>query len=211
MTQTTLPFPVSRRRGCTHYWPPLIGIVFAVNVSLHLPAGAGVAPVLAASAVVYVGAAACGRRAAAWPVFGVTVALITIAHLFDTAVGSTGVLLILGIVLAGVGFLRAATRKEMLLQALGLVGFGAMALLAAGATPLLGAYVAALGVLSHAVWDEYHHHADRVVARSFARFCAVGESRSGRSGVFDGDSRNTHANPRRSRPGGGRAAVEPTV
>jgi hypothetical protein len=70
------------------------------------------------------------------------------------------VLLILGIVLAGVGFLHAATRKEMLLQALGLVGFGAMALLAAGATPLLGAYVAALGLLSHAVWDEYHHHAD---------------------------------------------------
>jgi hypothetical protein len=83
------------------------------------------------------------------------------------------VLLILGIVLAGVGFLHAATRKEMLLQALGLVGFGAMALLAAGATPLLGAYVAALGLLSHAVRDEYHHHADRAVARSFARFCAT--------------------------------------
>jgi hypothetical protein len=116
---------------------------------------------------------AFGRRAAAWPVFGVTVVLITIAQLFDTAVGPTGVLLILGIVLAGVGFLRAATRKEMLLQALGLVGFGPMALLAAGATPLLGAYVAALGLLSHAVWDEYHHHADRVVARSFARFCAT--------------------------------------
>jgi hypothetical protein len=133
-----------------------------------------VAPVLAASAVVYVGAAAFGRRAAAWPVFGVTVALITIGQLFDTAVGPTGVLLILGIVLAGVGFLRAATtRKEMLLQALGLVGFGAMALMAAGATPLLGAYLAALGLLSHAVWDEYHHHADRVVARSFARFCAT--------------------------------------
>jgi hypothetical protein len=88
MTQTTLPLPRFATEGLLHYWPPLIGIAFAVNVSLHLPAGAGVAPVLAASAVVYVGAAAFGRRAAAWPVFGVTVTLITIGQLFDTAVGT---------------------------------------------------------------------------------------------------------------------------
>jgi hypothetical protein len=48
-----------------------------------------------------------------------------------------------------------------------------MALLATRTTPLLGAYLAALGLLAHAVWDEYHHHVDRAVARSFARFCAT--------------------------------------
>lgn len=59
-----------------------------------------------------------------------------------------------------------------MLQALGLVGFGAMALLATLAT-LLGAYLAALGLLAHAVWDGYHHHTNRVVPRAFAQFCAA--------------------------------------
>ncbi len=172
MTQMTL----SRRRfaaeGLLHSWPLLAGTAFAVNVSLHLPAGAGVAPVLAASAAVYAGAAAVGRRAA-WPVFFVTVVLITLGQLFDTAVGPTGVVLMLGALMAGFGLLRAATRKETMLQALSLVGFGAMALVATLATPLLGAYLAALGLLAHTVWDGYHHRTDRVVGRSFAQFCAA--------------------------------------
>ncbi|MPV38335.1 hypothetical protein [Georgenia subflava] len=172
MIQTTLPRPQAGTHGLLRYWPLLAGIAFAVNVSLHLPAGAGMAPVLAASAVVYVGAAAMGRRAA-WPVFVVTVVLITAGQLVDTPLGPTGLLLALGAVLAGAGLLRPATRRETQAQTLGLIGFGAIALLAAVTTPLLGGFVTALGLLAHAVWDWRHHRTGRVVASSFAQFCAA--------------------------------------
>jgi hypothetical protein len=155
------------------HWPFLVGIVFAVNVSLHLPAGAGMAPVLAASAVVYVGAAAVGSRVAAWPVFLATVVLITLGQLGVLPTGPTEAMVVLGALLAVVGLLRTTTRRVTLVQLLALVGFGAVALLGVRAAPLPGAYLVAAGLLVHAVWDGYHHRTRRVVAPSFAHFCAA--------------------------------------
>lgn len=154
-------------------WAFLVGIAFAVNVSLHLPAGAGMAPVLAASAVVYVGAASVGSRGAAWPVFLLTVVLITLGQLDVLPTGPTEAMVVLGVLLAGVGVLRPATRRVTLVQTLALVAFGAVAVLAVRAAPLLGAYLVAAGLLAHAVWDGYHHRTRRVVAPSFAHFCAA--------------------------------------
>jgi hypothetical protein len=39
--------------------------------------------------------------------------------------------------------------------------------------PEVGAYLVALALLGHAAWDAYHYLRDRVVARSYAEFCAV--------------------------------------
>jgi hypothetical protein len=37
----------------------------------------------------------------------------------------------------------------------------------------MGAYLVAAGLIAHAAWDAFHYVRDRVVARSYAEFCAV--------------------------------------
>lgn len=37
----------------------------------------------------------------------------------------------------------------------------------------VGRYLVAAGLLGHAAWDAVHWHADKIVARSFAEWCAV--------------------------------------
>lgn len=54
-----------------------------------------------------------------------------------------------------------------------MVGFTAVALTAVSVDPDLGRYIVAAGWFGHAVWDAGHLWADRVVARSFAEWCAV--------------------------------------
>ena len=89
----TTPTPTAR---LLRRWPAMAGLGFAALVVLDLAGGVDLAPVLAASAVVYLGAAAVGRRSAAWPMFALTVVVITAARFvlpFDAtwAVLATGV------------------------------------------------------------------------------------------------------------------------
>jgi hypothetical protein len=58
-------------------------------------------------------------------------------------------------------------------QALGMLGFGALALAGLVVDPDLGRYLVAAGWFLHGVWDFVHIKLDRVVARSFAEWCGV--------------------------------------
>jgi hypothetical protein len=58
-------------------------------------------------------------------------------------------------------------------QALGMVGFVAMALTAMAVDPDLGRYVVAAGWFLHGVWDFVHLKLDKVVLRSYAEWCGV--------------------------------------
>ena len=83
--------PHSRARAWFAYrWPIAAGIMFAAFVAF----GSGpadhtdLAPVITASAFVYLGSAALQRRVAAWPMFFVSVIVITIGFrvpVFDPA------------------------------------------------------------------------------------------------------------------------------
>ena len=64
-------------------WPTLAGLGFAALIAVDLMSGVEPAPVLAASAAVYLGAAALQRPAAAWPLFFATAAVMTIARLLE--------------------------------------------------------------------------------------------------------------------------------
>ena len=66
-TQPNSPLRVALRR-----WPVLVGLGFAAFIAVSLDSGVELSKVLAASAVLYLGAAAFQRRGAAWPVFGAT-------------------------------------------------------------------------------------------------------------------------------------------
>ena len=167
---TSQPQSLLRRR-----WPTLAGLGFAALIAVDLMSGVELAPVLAASAAVYLGAAALRRPAAAWPLFFATAAVITIARLLEDRFEPTWVILAGAVALLIYGLLRGAGRPGygLPLQTLGLVGFGAAAGAALVITPELGASLVAAGLLGHAAWDVHHHRTNRVVLRSLAEFCLV--------------------------------------
>jgi hypothetical protein len=165
---TSQPPSLVRRR-----WPTLVGLGFAALVALDLVSGVELAPVLAASAAVYLGAAALQRPAAAWPLFFATAVVITAARLADDRLEPTWVILAGAVALGIYGLLRGAARPGygLPLQTLALLGFGAAAGTALVVNQELGAYLVAAGLLGHAAWDAYHHRVNRVVVRSMAEFC----------------------------------------
>lgn len=165
---TSQPQSLVRRR-----WPTLAGLGFAALVAFDLMSGVELAPVLAASAAVYLGAAALRRPAAAWPLFFATGVVITVARLLEDRLEPTWVILAGAVALGVYGLLRGAARPGygLPLQTLALLGFGAAAGAALVVNPELGAYLVAAGLLGHAAWDAYHHRTNRVVVRSLAEFC----------------------------------------
>lgn len=157
-------------------WPTLAGLGFAALVALGMTSGTEMAAVLAAAAVMYLGAAALRRPRAAWPLFFATVVIITVCRLLDDRYEPTWVLLGAGIVLVGYGLVRGAISPSYEvppLQTLALLGFGAIATVALLTNPVIGSYLVALGLLGHSAWDLYHHATNAVVARSVAEFCFV--------------------------------------
>ncbi|MEV1178103.1 hypothetical protein [Nonomuraea sp. NPDC049784] len=175
-TQTTSALgPVLR------HWPILVGLGAAALVALDMAAGVELAKVLAASAVVYLGAAAFGKPAATWPVFFLTFAVIVAANIIDDDFEATWAVLGLGVLLGGYGLLRGygpqrGKRPEdagLPLQTVALLGFGAAATVALFIAPAAGSYLVALGLLGHAAWDVYHYRAKKVVSSSLAEFCLV--------------------------------------
>jgi hypothetical protein len=165
---TARPQSLVRRR-----WPTLAGLGFAAVIAVDLMSGVELAPVLAASAAVYLGAAALQRPVAAWPLFFATAAVITVARLLGDRFEPTWVILASAVTLLIYGLLRGAGRPGygLPLQTVALLGFGAAAGAALLVTPTLGASLVAAGLLGHAAWDAYHHRINRVVVRSLAEFC----------------------------------------
>lgn len=167
-TEERQPSPRWRR-----LWPAALGVVVAAGTAYGLADGRDAAPVVAASGLVYLAAAATGRRWMAWLGFGVTFALITL----DKFTGFDAVpwLLTLAVAMFVAGLVSRRTRPwwSFPLQTAAMVLLGAIALLAMRVDATVGGLLVAGALLGHAGWDVYHDRTDRVVARSLAQFCAV--------------------------------------
>ena len=161
------------RPGLRRHWPVVAAVAFAALIAAGLAEGADLAGVLAASAAVYLGAAALGRPAAAWPLFLGTVVVITAARI--AAVEPTWAILVLAAAVVPYGLLRGRARPTygLPLQLAAMAAFGAAAALALGLDPHWGSYLVAAGLIGHAGWDAFHHRTGRVVSRSLAEFCLV--------------------------------------
>ncbi len=172
MTQTevagTRKVPASLR-----HWPALVGLAFAAVNAVGMSSGLESAAVLAASAFVYIGAAAVGLQRSAWPLFLASVVLITLVRVFDPPFDAAWVVLGGGLVLGLYGLVRGAIRPgyALPLQSLAYLAFGGATVLALFVNPTVGAYLVAVGLLGHAAWDVWHHRTNRVVSRSLAEFC----------------------------------------
>jgi hypothetical protein len=175
----TLGEPSRRRRGrgwasaLLGRWPAAAGLAFAALVGFGMTSGVEMAAVLAAAAVVYLGAAALRRPRAAWPLFFVTGAVITVMRLLDDRFEPAWVLLGASVLLIAYGLVRGALQPAygMPLQTLALLVCGAVIAVALLTDPVVGSCLVAFGLLSHAGWDLYHYAVDRVVSRSMAEFC----------------------------------------
>ena len=161
------------------WWPTLGGLLFAAFVSIDMftgeESGRDIAPVVAASGLVYLAAAALKHRPTAWIVFLVSVVVITAAKLGWAQFDATWALLGLAGLFLVYGLARGAMRPSygLPLQTIAMAGFGAIAGIALYVDETVGAYLVAAGLLAHAGWDFYHHQVNRVVGRSMAEFCFV--------------------------------------
>ncbi|WP_222853729.1 hypothetical protein [Fodinicola acaciae] len=152
-------------------WPVLAGLGFAAFLGLGLASGTELAKVLAASAVVYIGAAALKRPAAAWPVFFATFIAIGMPQVLKLGFDPTWSVLGLGVASLVYGLVRRA--ENLTPQTIAMLGFGAVAAIALFVNPVVGGFLVAAGLLGHTAWDVYHHWKNKVVARSMAEFCMV--------------------------------------
>ncbi len=142
--------------------------------------GIDAAPALAASALVYFGAAALRKPSSVWPLFFGSVVVIFATELLGGGdVDPTWVILALAVVFLAYGLLRGRHPNTppphggWLYHLVAMAVFGAAAATALGVTETVGAYFVAGGLLAHAVWDAYHYRIDKVVTRSLAEFCLV--------------------------------------
>jgi cytochrome b561 len=168
-------------KGLLRRWPSLAAIVLTGLTAFGLSDGSELAPIVAASGLVYLGAAALRKPAMAWPLFFGTFVILTVAKvllvakLSAAADAPTWVLLGLAVLFLIYGLLRGAARPPdgLPLQAIAMAAFGAIAAIAVLVNHSVGAYLVAAGLFGHAAWDVYHHRINKVVVRSMAEFCFV--------------------------------------
>lgn len=156
-------------------WPrDALAVLGGVVVAVVTGSQAEVAPLIMVCAAIYLGAAAVGRRGAAWIGFAASFLVLSPGFALDSAWVPILALVVVQVVLVVVGAVRGAwasapARRQLLAAA----GFGVLAVLAAAvASPWAGILTVA-GLLAHGGWDALHLRADEIVTRPYALFCAV--------------------------------------
>jgi hypothetical protein len=175
MSNTETPI----RSWLAYAWPFAAALTFATFVAFGSgpPNHVDIAPVVTASAFVYLGAAALQSREAAWPMFFVSVIVITVGLRvsgLDPA-WSSWAMFAIAAALAGYGLIRGALRPPwgVPMQAVAMVVLAAVAIAAVHIDARWPGLLVGAGLLAHTAWDIYHYRTERVVARSMALFCAV--------------------------------------
>jgi hypothetical protein len=175
------PRTSSRRWGdfLKHRWPTLCGIALALFTAL----GGGmnreftsfVSTLLIFMAFIYLASAVFGKRSSAWLVFLVGLVIITPLRLFELNVISIYGVLLLALAFFVFGVVRNGWNKtnSLPLETVGMIVFAAVALVMLNVNLIWAGYIAALALFAHATWDVIHLWRNRVVARSYAEFCAV--------------------------------------
>jgi hypothetical protein len=158
-----------------HRWPTALGIAVAALAAFDAQDGLEFAELTVLMALVYLGVAALDRRWAAWVVL---LAGLPLAFFISSISGidRSVVLLVAAPVFLVLGVARGQWQRPdgLPLQTAGMLAFGSTALVALYYVyPDLGGKLVGIAILGHAAWDAYHYLRDRVVARSYAEFCAI--------------------------------------
>ena len=127
--------------------PTIAGVAVAGMTAYGLASGADLAPILAASGLVYLGAAALRKPMAAWWVFIGTFVVVGAGKAIGEAALATWLILGLAGAFALYGVVRGALRPAygLPLQSLAMLAFGAVAAVALAVDASAGAYLVAAG------------------------------------------------------------------
>lgn len=153
----------------TRYWPAALGLAAAGFQVVSGVATESVAITLAVAASCYLTAAALGRPWIAWACILAGSAVVTVSEIVGLVwwVGLSA----FTVVLIVVGVVRETWSHALTAQALAMLGFGGLAVVAVLISPRLGLALAGLALASHAAWDYVHWRRNEVVPRSLAEFC----------------------------------------
>jgi hypothetical protein len=117
----------------------------------------------------YLAAAALGVKWVAWAAIPVASALVVAGALIGIEpwfiLGGVAIALVI------VGLVARASRTALAAQSLALVAYGGIALIGLVLSPAVGAVLASLTLMAHAVWDVIHYRRNAVVSRSLAEAC----------------------------------------
>jgi hypothetical protein len=157
-----------------HRWPTALGIALAALAAFDVQDGLEFAALTVLMALVYLGAAALDRRRFAWVVLIAGLAALAIIPSASEVGPSVG-FLVVALVFLVLGVARGQLQRSggLPLQSAGMLAFGSIVLVALYVDPNLGGKLVGIAILGHAAWDAYHYLRNRVVARSYAEFCAV--------------------------------------
>jgi hypothetical protein len=167
----------------TNRWPTALALVSTaggIAVMALLDRDAEMfGPLVAMMAAIYLMAYAIGRPVSVWVALIVLSTLNSVFQVLDDrdALGvHPGVAMAIVLVLTWlwtVARRRHADSGTFSLQTLGMVGFGAVTLVAAAVEPRAAVALAGVGFLAHGAWDAYHYRMNKVVHRTYAEFCGV--------------------------------------
>ena len=158
-----------------HRWPTALGVAVAALAAFDVDDGLEFAALTVLMALVYLGAAALDRRWSAWVVL-LTGLLLAFFIPSISGIDPSVVLLVAAPVFLVLGVARGQWQRPggLPLQTAGMLAFGSTVLVALFyVDPDLGGKLVGIAILGHAAWDAYHYLRNRVVARSYAEFCAV--------------------------------------
>jgi hypothetical protein len=135
---------------------------------------AALSEVLLLLPLLYLVVAKLQRPRTSWPVLVVLITPFIVLRALDV-VAPTAVFSALALIVLLWGALDGRLHRPdpFRVQALGMLGFGAIALAGLVVDPDLGRYLVAAGWFLHGVWDLVHFKLDKVVARSYAEWCGV--------------------------------------
>lgn len=174
---TTTPLAPRRSTAVLKRWPTVLALAIAVlGMSDGDPASTaveGYGEVLPYLALLYLVVGKLRRRAFSWPALLLGGTIVVALNV----VGVGPVIATVGIALVALAWSTTGgelrTSPLLRAQALGVIGFGALALVGLALDPDVGRYVIAAGWFLHGIWDLVHLRLDRVVSRSYAEACAV--------------------------------------
>lgn len=169
--------PSRRRKLLTWTWPVALAVVMAglsFGGSETEDGVNGLSEALFLLPLLYLVVAKLRRREASWPVLGILIVPFIVLRAADV-IPATAVFAAVALAVLVWGAVDGQLRGSdpFAVQALGMIGFGALALTGLVMDPDVGRYVVAAGWFFHGVWDLVYLKLDRVVARSYALWCGV--------------------------------------